>query len=122
MSKEFKFSQKFKNELFDNSTKALESSGDILKEAIEKELSTSSSPSRPGTPPGSVTGALKNSITIDKTDLNKGTITIGSDLPYAAIQEWGGTANHSILPARPYLRPALAKNIKKIVKEFENKQ
>lgn len=121
MAKQFIFSQKFKNELFSNSTKALESSGEILKEAIEKELSRSTSPSRPGKPPGSVTSNLKNSITIDKTDIKNGTIRIGSDLPYAAIQEFGGMTNHAVLPPRPYLRPALAKNIKKIVKEFEKK-
>ena len=122
MAKDFKFSATFKNELYNNSKKALESSAVILKEAVEKELSVSSSPSRAGTPPGSKTGALKNSISIDGKDLNKYTIRVGSDLPYAAVQEWGGMTNNAVLPPRPYLRPALNKNIKKIVKEFEEKQ
>lgn len=122
MAKKFIFSQKFKNELFTNSKKALISSAEILQDAVKKELSTSSSPSRPGTPPGQVSGDLKNSITIDITNLNKNVVTIGSDLDYAAVQEFGGMANKAVLPARPYLRPALNKNIKKIVKEFESKQ
>lgn len=122
MAKDFKFSPKFKNDIFTNSKKALVSSAEILQDAVKKELSTSSSPSRPGTPPGQVSGDLKNSITIDITNLNKNVVTIGSDLPYSAVQEWGGMTNNAVLPPRPYLRPALAKNIKKIVKEFERKQ
>lgn len=121
MAKEFKFSAKFKKELFDNNKKALVSSGEILQDAIKKELS-GSSPSAPGSPPGQVSGDLKNSINIDITNLNKNIVTIGSDLPYAAVQEWGGMTNNAVLPPRPYLRHALAKNIKKIVKEFEKKQ
>ena len=46
------------------------------------------------------TGALRDSIT---AEVEAGVLTVGSDLPYAAAQEFG-TAR---IPAHPYLRPAL---------------
>jgi phage gpG-like protein len=67
------------------------------------------------------TGNLLNSVLQSinaSTDGQKLTISIGSDLPYAAIHEYGGYAGRRgpfkkkdgkrpYLPPRPYLRPAI---------------
>ena len=55
-----------------------------------------------------LTGTLKRSIYHEFP--NKHTALVGSNLEYAAHQELGT----SKMAAHPYLRPALAKNLKKI--------
>jgi phage gpG-like protein len=66
-------------------------------------------------------GSLMNSVLKSiqtSTDGETLTVSIGSDLPYAAIQEYGGTAGRRppfkkkngqrpYLPPRPYLNPAM---------------
>lgn len=82
-----------------------------------------------------ITGTLRRSIHIGgHTDLTPGfkedegysdigvadeknTILIGTNLVYAAIQEYGGRAgrNHtSVIPPHPYLRPAFDNNVDKV--------
>lgn len=80
------------------------------------------------------TGTLKRSIHIEQGDGME--VLIGTDAPYAAIQEFGGTITpkkakmlafeikgelvfaHSVtIPARPYLRPAFDENKDAAIKE-----
>lgn len=49
-------------------------------------------PSPPGSPPNSVTGALANSIEVERVDELTARVVVHS--PYGAIQELGGTINH----------------------------
>ena len=64
------------------------------------------------------TGQLRRSIT-NKTDVLSA--QIGSNLVYAPIQEFGGKAgkHRSVyIKGKPYLRPSLKKNKRKILKKF----
>lgn len=69
-------------------------------------------PSSPGTPPAVVTGTLRRSI-LSETPERIGFGYVGRVYPttvYARVQELGGATgrNHAaVLPARPYLKPAL---------------
>lgn len=65
-------------------------------------------PSAPGTPPNQDTGALANSIEVER--VNDLTARVVANAPYAAIQELGGSTGAATLPERPYMRPAAAKN------------
>jgi phage gpG-like protein len=49
-------------------------------------------PSAPGTPPNSDTGALANSIEVERVEALRARVVVHS--PYGAIQELGGTINH----------------------------
>lgn len=70
-------------------------------------------PSASGEPPAKITGDLLGSFeTLGPTPLGAGTWRerLGPTIVYARIQELGGAAGRggaSILPERPYLRPAL---------------
>jgi HK97 gp10 family phage protein len=65
-----------------------------------------------------LTGNLRRSI----THKVKGNFAkIGTDVVYAAIQEFGGKAGRgkrSVIKGKPYLRPALEKNKEQIQKKF----
>jgi len=73
-------------------------------EAQVKDGWSSSSPSRAGDPPGIDTGTLANSI---ESDINRSELTgeVGTALEYGPHLEFGTTR----MPARPWLRPAVAK-------------
>lgn len=62
------------------------------------------------------TGKLKRSIKITKESRNK--IRVGSDLPYALAQEFGSVASGRVIPAHPYLRPALKESRSKMQAAF----
>ena len=75
------------------------------------------------------TSALLNSISVDKdkSTETKATVSIGTNIEYAAIHEFGGSINQTNawgkgitqtihIPARPYLRPALDENEGDIIK------
>ncbi|MGE7437942.1 hypothetical protein [Kitasatospora sp. NPDC001175] len=67
-------------------------------------------PSPPGEPPAKITGRLWDSFELagpTATGFGVWTSVMGPTAPYARIQELGGRANHSELPARPYFRPAV---------------
>ncbi len=67
--------------------------------------------SAPGQPPQIDTGALARSLSVTLSPDGK-SIEVGSDLPYAAIHEFGlGDAQE-----RPFLRPALANSKDEILK------
>lgn len=60
-------------------------------------------PTKAGNKPLIRTGALMNSI---RTNVTRRKMTVGSDLPYAAIHQFGGMAGRgrrTRIPARPYL-------------------
>ena len=69
-------------------------------------------PSPPGSPPAMITGRLRDSFDIlGPTQAGSSTwrAVLGPTAVYARVQERGGAAGRggaSILPARPYLRPA----------------
>jgi phage gpG-like protein len=99
-----------------------------LQNEIKMQLSLSSSPSKAGSPPGVNTGTLRRSIQIDNTELDYLKIRVGTNVKYAAIQNFGGvvkakiakylhykigqlwhTTKSVILPARPFIAPSLLK-------------
>lgn len=67
-------------------------------------------PSAPGEPPALVTGTLRRSVIAtppEPAGPARWTASAGGTVVYARIQELGGQAGRgSLLPARPYLRPA----------------
>src|SRR4051812_34248626 len=76
--------------------------GELLKTAVQKNLSVStrsSGPSRPGEFPHADTGMLRNSIfyNVDEASL---TLTVGTPLQYGLYLEYG-TAGGKILTAAP---------------------
>lgn len=79
-------------------------------------------PSAPGEPPAMISGGLKASVRIDPPRvLGPGLVEgrVGPTKPYSRIQELGGTAGHGAqLPARPYLKPALALSLVQLQLEF----
>lgn len=125
---------KFFSELRKKSIAGLSRAAIMLQSEIKKTLS-GSSPSSPGKPPGVKSGSLRRSIqSVRKDDFTR---QVGSGLKYAAAQEFGSvisaksgalkfqlkdkswrTVKSVILPARPYLRPTLAKSKQKILKAF----
>lgn len=87
----------------------------MVSEVQRDELSRRShaphtpTPSPPGEPPARISGNLRASITIKQGPAGgaRSSVAVGGTVPYARIQELGGTAGRgSTLPARPYLRPA----------------
>ena len=70
----------------------------------------------PGETPSVITGTLRRSIT-HETDALRLVGRVGSNVTYARIQEKGGFAgrgHRTYIPARPYLRPALDRNMREI--------
>lgn len=68
--------------------------------------------SAPGTPPNRQTNTLTNSINVQKIAALR--YTVGTNLEYAAIHEFGGIIRAKNgapirMPARPYLQPAAAR-------------
>lgn len=82
--------------------------------AVLEELAEEASPSRPGRPPGRVTGALITSIRIEFDGDGLGA-SVGSDLDYAAYLEFGTMD----MPARPFLIPALERSKRAILNIIE---
>lgn len=66
-------------------------------------------PSAPGTPPNNNWGDLSRGVVIEK--VGPTTARIVSTAPYGAIQELGGSTGTTVLPERPYMRPAGKKNL-----------
>jgi phage gpG-like protein len=69
-------------------------------------------PAPPGGPPALISGRLRSSFDLaGPTFAGAGvwTSVMGPTVPYARVQELGGRAGHSELPARPYLRPSAEK-------------
>lgn len=79
-------------------------------------------PSAPGEPPAMITGGLKASVRIEPARVigpGMAEGRVGPTKPYSRIQELGGTAGHGAqLPARPYVKPALALALAQVLAEF----
>jgi phage gpG-like protein len=72
------------------------------------------SPSKPGEPPRKLHGLLANSIDYrKKVDKSRVELFIGANTKYARALEFGNPKSR--LKARPYLRPAIAKNREKAI-------
>jgi len=71
-------------------------------------------PSKPGEPPRKLHGLLANSIDYrKKVDKSRVELFIGANTKYARALEFGNPKSR--LKARPYLRPAIAKNREKAI-------
>lgn len=75
-------------------------------------------------PPLTESGALRKSIKVISNTVYGGNVyvSIGSDLVYAAIHEYGGTTGGAVggkwggyIPPRPYLRPAIEEAIENAI-------
>ena len=110
-----------------------------LQNEIKLGLSLSSSPSKAGTPPGVKTGTLRRSIQVDNSEISNLKVRVGTNIKYAKIQEFGGvvkakigkllhfkigdfwhTVKSVILPARPFIRPAISKCRDDMLKQFKD--
>lgn len=89
----------------------------LVETEIKRQLTTSShrrrtpTPSQPGQPPSLVTGTLRRSVRVTgPTAIPAGyRAAIGPTQIYSRIQELGGVAGRgAILPARPYVVPAVS--------------
>ena len=97
--------------------KALEAALLKAARAIQEEAresigrgSVSGKPSKPGTAPNRVTGKLQEQIKVTQPEPLVARIT--SHAEYSAVHEFG-TSTH---PARPFMRPARDKTLKKVRK------
>ena len=98
-----KKNKNFLNTVINSAEKGIMNAGEVL-EAKAKQLAPVK------------TGKLKKSIEITKE--NKSKIRVGSDLDYALAQEFGSVASGRVIPARPYMRPALAESKSKMGRAF----
>lgn len=90
----------------------------LIEGRARAELSRSShqigtpTPSAPGQPPSLITGVLRSSFRVTgptPAGAGRWTSVMGPTTVYARIQELGGVTgrgHHTVLPPRPYLRPA----------------
>lgn len=92
---------------------AAEAMGEVYRRAVQRQLTLSShapgtpTPSSPGTPPATVSGALAGSVAMEHT--GPGSVMVGGTTAYARIQQFGGMSGigrKTHTPARPYLEPA----------------
>jgi len=98
---------------------AVAQGGHLIESETKKNLSIGShgrgepTTSAPGTPPDLVTGGLRRSVKVDgptNTGPYTWTSSTGPTAVYGRIQEMGGVTGRggaTVLPARPYLGPAL---------------
>lgn len=92
----------------------------VLAAETQRQLSRTThragtpTPSRPGQPPSLVSGTLRRSVKIVpavQVGRSAWVAKVGPTAAYARVQELGGDTGTSVLPARPYLAPALAQVI-----------
>lgn len=95
---------------------ALSQGGLVLARATQEKLTESGrhspgtpTPAAPGQPPAIITSDLRASVKVTDPEgsFGKRYVRVGPTMEYARIQELGGGA----IPARPYLKPAVEKNI-----------
>ena len=92
---------------------ALDFTSEVKKDELTRYTHPPKVPtnSPPGEPPALVSGALRGSVRPEPPVASgpRAEVTVGGTVIYARIQELGGRAgrNHaSVLPPRPYLKPA----------------
>lgn len=83
--------------------------GKYLKDTTRKVGKGESNPSKPGTPPGVLTGTLRASLDVEsfRDGTNTFVARAGTNLEYGRAHELGSPSRN--LPARPFLRPAFHK-------------
>jgi HK97 gp10 family phage protein len=90
----------------------------IVKDAFEKSLKKSSDilerKSKSNAPVDS--GALKNSIRSDDSDIKNGEFSVTSELEYAPFVEFGTSKT----PANPFMRSALRESKKNMLSTFKD--
>lgn len=99
----FKLNPNVKKQLEAAACAAVSAGAIVLQDEVKENLNKHDSgtpanpgqPSKPGSPPGKQSGTLSRSIQVDlskcKSDLEA---TVGTNLIYAKIHEFGGTINH----------------------------
>lgn len=109
---------KFKDEIRNKAKRNMIDACKFLESYIKHSIS-GPSPSAPGEPPGVKTGTLRRSIDWEIDEGRNELIgRIGTATEYAIFLEFGTSRG---LVARPFLRPALAKNKSKIAKILSSK-
>ena len=102
--------KEFRKRIEEQCLRNMETACLFLEGQIKKDIS-GPSPSAPGEPPGVVSGTLRRSITYEIEKRQESVIgKVGSNEEYALFLEVGT----SKMAARPFLRPALAKNRRQI--------
>ena len=109
-----KVNQNFYRELDRRIEKGLLSSAEFLKDKIKKKISRNIEDSSPGEPPSRDSGELYRSIKIDKSEISRKKVSIGTDKRYGLYLEAGTLRMQS----RPYLRPALRENKIGLIQAF----
>jgi HK97 gp10 family phage protein len=100
----------FMRNLFKRRTEEfVEKAAEAILDDIVDHFTTSHSPSYPGEPPGIVTGNLRDSVEVKRTDMENVSIIIGAD--YAGYLEYGTEK----MEPRPFVAPALLR-VPKIIK------
>lgn len=105
--------RKYANVLPDRLKRGLYKAGLVFERDAKKKLSGPSHSKNPGNSnphPGAVTGTLRRSVTTAGSATEVVVGPGGLATPYAAIHEFGGRAGRggsAVLPARPYMQPAL---------------
>lgn len=80
----------------------------------QKEALNKTGTSKPGEAPGKDSGDLYDSIQVDKSDIARKSVKIGSDEIYAAALE-GGTI---YIAPRPWIRKSFRENKKGVIDAF----
>jgi phage gpG-like protein len=123
-------SDEFLKDVEDAIGDGLEAAGITLSREVRRLLnlrgsskSAGGQPSPPGEPPARMTGNLWRSIG-KQVELSERAVYVGveSDNPanqYAMIHEFGGPIEGGMMPARPYLRPALANSTENLNRVFQ---
>lgn len=89
--------------------------GFVVERQIKKNLSGKRTPGNPY--PGWVTTRLRTSVT-SQASSDGMIVSIGPNVEYAAIHEFGGRTGRggkTIIPARPYVKPAWKQSRTKII-------
>jgi len=104
-----------------NMRRAIAKSCDVIATAAKVNLSVSGAypgePSAPGEPPHKQGGLLRaeTQYAIDDDGLS-GKVGPLDELVYGRIQELGGDTGRAVLPARPYLLPAMEQEAPRVRK------
>lgn len=134
MASRFRKNPNCEKACWDKITKALDRAAILYQGEVKQQLSGPHSSKKLGVK----TGHLRRSIQIDRTHVKNGKIRVGTNVKYSRIHEFGGvikaktagllhfkienfwhTAKSVIIPARPFMRPALKKTKKAMVQMFK---
>lgn len=108
----FKPNKKLKTTVSKKIIKGLDRAAITYQNEVKQQLSGPRSKKKLGV----VTGSLRRSVQVDRSNINNGKVKIGSNLVYAPVHELG----YESITARPYFMPALKKVKKNMLSKFKN--